>query len=215
MHTARPLEERSFTALLTQAVEARLDGLVVLRDRDGLRHGVWIERGYVVGVHVAGRFDPLLELLRGMGMLSERGHRSCLEALHAGSMRSGELAISVGGLPTRVIRDAIKRQVVARFGALIELADSSGYDAQLEAGPVPYEERSMRMPLGALLRHALREPTPAACATTRDDARRALRSLAKALHPDLHGHLDAGARARMSDELARATAAYHGLVARR
>jgi hypothetical protein len=51
---------------------------------------------------------------------------------------------------------------------------------------------------------------PGSQAASRDEARRALRTLARALHPDLHAHLDDESRQRLSGELARATALYHG-----
>src|ERR1700712_1326758 len=111
--SARRISERSLKELLSCAVEARAEGLVVLRDRAGLRHGLWVEAGYVVGVHVAGRFDPLLELLRRGGLLSAGGHRSCIDALEGHGARSGELATTLAGVPTSVVREALKRQVIA------------------------------------------------------------------------------------------------------
>ncbi|MDB4975651.1 MAG: hypothetical protein JWN48_3992 [Myxococcaceae bacterium] len=221
--TARRLSERCLTDLLSATMEARAEGLVVLRDRDGLRHGLWVEGGYVVGAHVAGRFDPLLELLLRNGVLSATGHRSCIEALLGGAARSGEVATSLAGVPTFVVREALKRQVIERFRALLELSESAGYDAQLEPRAVPPSERSVRMPLGCLLRHVQRAARPSVAleesptrptAPGTDQARRALRSLARALHPDLHPHLDAEARARLSQRLASATAAYHGFAAK-
>lgn len=220
MQTARLVSERSFRQLLCCAVEARASGLVVLRCREGLRHGVWVEAGYVVGVHVAGRFDPLLALLRHAGALSAHAHRTCLEALQSGRDRSGELATNLAAVPSSAVREALRRQVVERFAALLELAEQHGHDAQLEPGRPPPGECSVRMPIGSLLRHAERatgvgrpDGGPGAPLTgASDDARRALRSLAKALHPDRHAHLDAEARARMEHELACATAAYHGFV---
>jgi hypothetical protein len=212
--TARLISERSLEELLRSAIDARAEGLVVLRDRDGLRHGLWVEAGHVVGIHVAGRFDPLLELLMRGGTLDARAHRACVEALYASGDRSGVVAGRVAGVPSQVVREALKQQLVARFVALLELAESAGYDAQLEPGPVPGNERTVRLPLGSLLRRAERVWPDARARVPeeagRDAARRALRSLAKTLHPDLHPHLDAETRARLSAKLASATAAYHG-----
>jgi hypothetical protein len=211
VYEARPLTERSFEALLASALAARVEGLVVLRCREGLRHGVWVDGGYVVGAHVAGRFDPLLELLLRTGSLDPRTHRSCLEALHQSGERAGSVALSLGGLSAALLSDALKLQVTQRFVALLQVATSAGYDAQLEARPVPENERSVRLPLGSLQRRAARLSSSGVVDERGPEhARRALRTLARALHPDLNAHLDDETRQRLSRELARATALYHG-----
>ncbi|MEY4511320.1 MAG: hypothetical protein RLZZ450_3442 [Pseudomonadota bacterium] len=212
MHTARLLTERSFESLLASALAARVEGLVVLRCREGLRHGVWVEGGYVVGAHVAGRFDPLLELLLRTGSLSLHAHRSCIEALHQTGERAGSVAQNLGGVTTPLLSDALKLQIAQRFVALLEVAASAGHDAQLESRSVPDSERSVRLPLGSLQRRVARLAAQRGLAGERGqhDARRALRTLARALHPDLNAHLDDETRQRLSGELARATAVYHG-----
>jgi hypothetical protein len=195
---------------------ARAEGLVVLRDRDGLRHGVWVQGGYVVGVHVAGRFDPLLDLLRRHGDLSAHGYRACVEALWSSGVRSGSLAIEIAGVDRAVVRDALRRQSYERMAALLELALERGHDAWLEECCVPSAEVSVRMPLGALFRHApgASRPAPGGSqpSTHREQARRRLRELARRLHPDLHGHLDAEQRRALELDLSRETARYHGFA---
>jgi hypothetical protein len=199
----RKLSERSFPDLLTQAIEAAADGLVVLRDRDGVRHGVWVQSGYVVGAHVAGRFDPLLSLLAGTGRLDAEGLRRCLAALPHSAHRSGSLAKRLAGVSDTAVHDALQEQLLTRYLALLALADEDGHDAHLEAGPVPPSELSARLPLGTLRRRAAqRQPN------AREEARRALRALAKARHPDHAG--DPALRDLLTRELAEATAAYHG-----
>jgi hypothetical protein len=224
MQTAHLLTERSFDDLLIAAVTARRVGLVMLRDREGARHGAWIDDGYVVGVHIAGHFDPLLALLCRRGALSPSLRRLCLARLAGSSERAGAVASLVAGITQSEVRDALRSQLVQRFGLLRELAVSSGHDARLEPGPVPPDERSLRMPLGSLLRRVQARAAPAPQserpllsdqpdrALPRDgaDARRALRELARQLHPDLHPALNAEERARRERELSRATAAYHG-----
>jgi hypothetical protein len=198
----RKLSERSFPDLLTQAIEAGADGLVVLRDRDGVRHGVWVQGGYVVGAHVAGRFDPLLSLLAASGRLDAEGLRRCLAALPHCAQRSGSLA-RLAGVSDTAVHDALQEQLLTRYLALLALADENGYDAHLEPGPVPAGELSARLPLGTLRRRAAqRQPN------AREEARRALRALAKARHPDHAG--DPALRDLLTRELAEATAAYHG-----
>jgi hypothetical protein len=215
MHTPVPVRERSLEELLWQVMSARAQGLVVLRDRDGLRHGVWVQGGYVVGVHVAGRFDPLLDLLRRHGSLSAHGYRACVDALYSAGVRSGSLAMEVAGVDRAVVRDALRRQSYERMAALLELALTRGHDAWLEEGDVPGHEVSVRMPLGALFRHAPGAPRarqPAPQSADREQARRRLRELARRLHPDLNGHLDAEQRRALEADLSRETARYHGFA---
>ena len=215
METARPLRERSLEELLWQVLSQGREGLVLLRDRDGLRHGVWVHAGFVVGVHVAGRFDPLLDLLRREGALPAPAYRACVEALWRSGSRSGAVAMEIAGVGRSLVRDALRNQVTARMQALLALAEARGHDASFEAQDVPAAEMSVRMPLGALLRriHAGHAATTVPGEVTeRDEARRKLRELARALHPDKHGHLDAAAQQRLDREMAAATAAYHGFV---
>jgi hypothetical protein len=196
----RKLSERSFSDLLTQAVEAGAEGLAVLRDRDGVRHGIWVQCGYVVGAHVAGRFDPLLSLLAGTGRLDGEGLRRCLAALPHWTQRSGSLA-RWAGVSDAAVHEALQEQLLTRYQALLALAEANGHDAHFEPGPV--SELSARLPLGTLRRRAAQR-----LPNTREDARRALRALAKARHPDHAG--DPASRERLTRELAEATAAYHG-----
>jgi hypothetical protein len=216
MDTPLPLTQRSFEELLWQVLARREQGLAVLRDRDGLRHGAWVQAGFVVGVHVAGRFDPLLDLLRQGGVLSDASYRGCVDALWRGGARAGALAVELAGVERAAVRDALKAQAAARLQALLVIAESRGHDAGFEPGPIPASETSVRMPLGSLLRGAHASsaaPAPElAHGPTRVDARRKLRELARSLHPDRHAHLDAAERQRLERQMAAATAAYHGFA---
>lgn len=214
METARPLRERSLEELLLKVLHNRLEGLVVLRDRDGLRHGIWVHGGFVVGVHVAGRFDPLLDHLRRDGWLDELSYKRCVEALFRSSARSGALAMQLAGVARPRVRDALKAQAGARMHALLEIAASRGYDAGFEARDVPVSEMSVRMPLGSLLRSAALSGTRVALPREleRAEARRRLRELARKLHPDRHMQLDPETRQQLTREMAEATAAYHGFA---
>ncbi|MFT3922739.1 MAG: J domain-containing protein [Myxococcales bacterium] len=216
MEAPRLLSERSLEELLWTTLAAREDGLVVLRDRDGLRHGVWVQSGFVVGIHVAGRFDPLLDVLRREGALTSHAYASCVQALWRPDMRSGSVAMEVAGVDRAVVRAALRRQMLERMAALLEIAARNGHDGSFEAGNVPEGEVSLRMPLGALLRAVQRQEGPAPAVRSpsadRSEARRQLRALAKELHPDRHAHLDPAARRSLERALAEATAAYHGLA---
>jgi hypothetical protein len=213
VETPRTLSERSLEELLWQVLAARREGLVAMRDRDGLRHGVWTHAGFVVGVHVAGRFDPLLDVLRLEGALSPATYRACVEALWRSSSRSGAIAIEVAGVGRPLVRDALKTQATARMQALLTIAETRGYDAHFEPKDVPAAEMSVRLPLGSLLRasQSLAPQKPQnGPAQGRDEARRKLRELALRLHPDRHAHLEPAAQKRLEREMAEATAAYHG-----
>jgi hypothetical protein len=210
------LKERSFEELMWLAVSARAEGLAVMRDRDGLRHGVWLHGGYVLGVHVAGRFDPLLDLLRQRGALDAHAYRACVEALWRTPSRSGAIAMELAGVARPAVRDALKTQASQRMAALLRISLERGHDACFEACEVPVTEVSVRMPLGALLRqvpeHEQTQVPALRCETQAPEARRKLRELAKRMHPDLHPHLDPEQRRALERDFARATAAYHGFV---
>jgi hypothetical protein len=213
VQTQQSLRERSLEQLLWEALSARVEGLVVLRDRDGLRHGVWVHGGFVVGIHVAGRFDPLLDVLRRDGALSPSAYQACVEALWRSSSRSGALAVEIAGVARPAVRDALKSQAKVRMQALLNIADTRGYDAWLELRDVPATEMSVRMPLGSLLRPTSgtrRDMMAAHSEPTRDQARRQLRALARELHPDRHAHLPLERRQQLERQMAAATAAYHG-----
>jgi hypothetical protein len=214
---SRLLSERSLEELLWTALACREDGRVVVRDRDGLRHGVWVQASFVVGIHVAGRFDPLLDVLRREGALTEHAYASCVRALWRPDVRSGALASEIAGVERVVVRNALRRQSQDRMAALLEIAHKNGHDARFEACAVPAAEVSVRLPLGALLRGIrgqswVPSEAPAPQTANHAEARRQLRALAKRLHPDRHGHLDPEARKRLESALAEATAAYHQLA---
>jgi len=209
----RPLAARSLVSLLTQIGEARAAGYVVLRDRDGDRHGVLLEQGCVRGVHVAGRFDPLLSVLEARGVLDRAARSACLGRLGESPLRSGALADSVVGLPRHALRDALRAQHLARFSALLSWAEERGHDARFEPGNIAPEHAAVRIPLGALFR-AAGVPLPGnplhAAAEGPDSARRQLRRAALLLHPDRHPGLGPEERRTLELRLAQATAQYHG-----
>jgi hypothetical protein len=186
---------------------------------------VWVHAGFVVGIHVAGRFDPLLDLLRRDGALDPGAYKKCVEALWRSPTRSGAIAV-IAGVARPLVRDALKAQATERMRALLEIAESRGHDACFEPGDVPATEMSVRLPLGSLLRaagldvaeprastaSARAQPHASTFAINRDDARRELRELARRLHPDKHAHLDAAKQKQLEAEMAAATAAYHGFA---
>ncbi len=213
MCSPRSLRERSLEELLWHVIAARDEGRVILRDRDGLRHPVCVQTGYVVGLRVAGRFDPLLDVLRRRGELEEHAYQGCVDALWKGGLRSGEVAMHIGGVTRAQVRDALREQACQRMQALLEIAVTVGHDAWFEAAPLSHEHVSVRMPLGALLRAVPGSSAqPSAHKPDRAEARKKLRELAKRLHPDRNRHLDPETRSRFERDLAQATARYHGFT---
>jgi hypothetical protein len=227
---------RSFDALLHRALSEKREGDVVLREQSGATHRVTVRGGYVVRVRVSGRFDPILAELRRAGALSPASYVRALEGLGRTERRAGQLAIDVG-LSQETVARALAAQTRRRLGAVLARALEAGRDAWLEARKVRADEVDARIGLGELSKQrparkpehprggqrrcaARAEPrdakTPRAtephARTARD--RRALRKLAFALHPDRHAHLSKEARAALAEELARATAAFHGLSSR-
>jgi hypothetical protein len=211
-----PLAERPYSELLAELGRAHESGTAVLRDRDGDRHGVTFEAGYVRTVHLAGRFDPLLAVLERRGSMSRAARSSCLSALRDGA-RSGDVATALAQVPRAALRDALRAQLAERFAALVAWAEQRGYDARLEPREVGASEAdALRVPLGALFRAAGRPlpgvapgPQHAPDAPLGDD-RRALRRMAVLLHPDRHPELSDAERRVLERQLAEATARYHG-----
>jgi len=178
-----------------------------MRCREGLRHGFWVQAGYVVGAHLAGHFDPLLELLRRDGALSARAHADCVRALAEPGARAGVVASRVAGVAAARVRDVLRAQLIQRTAALLALAETEGHDAWFEDGVVAEADASVRMPLGSLLRRVERMGSDAA-----RERRRQLRSVAKRMHPDVLAHVGAATQKELQDAFSRLTAVYHGFV---
>jgi hypothetical protein len=206
---------RPYLALLTSASLSRFTGVVVLRDTEGDRHGVTLEAGFLRAVHVAGRYDPLLSLLEARGIMDRSTRARCLASLGDIAARSGSVAGRLCPQAAPALRDVLREQQLARLEALLELSETRGHDARLEACSTAMVDAIVRMPLGSLLRALGRFPgevCPESTAPDSLDAKRRLRTLAKALHPDRHRHLPPDARRAMEQELAEATARYHGFI---
>lgn len=180
--------------------------------------------GRIVSARVAGGFDPILEALRRQGALSEPGWQAAIEALGRSERKAGRLAVEVGGARDRDVREALRRQARRRLSAILERAMTHGRDAWLEPRVVTPSEQATSLPVETLFddpqlwgvglgrrpaRTAELRPHSDPAPGARD--RRALRRLAFALHPDRHPNLSAEARAALAAELARATAAFHGI----
>jgi hypothetical protein len=215
------LSQRSLRELLLAAARARACGDVIVRERGGIRHRVTLRDGRVVAVRAAGRFDPILELLRRHGTLNERAWAQSIEQLARSERRAGQLAIETAGVTDDALRSALADQARERLGRILARADTHGLDAWLVPRDVAPSEQAVSLCACDLLRELVgvranpRSPLPGVHANPRPllegrDKRR-LRRLALALHPDRNTHLSPEARARLAAQLAEATAAYHGL----
>ena len=215
------LSQRSLRELLLAAARARASGDVVVRERGGTRHRVTLRDGRVVAVRAAGRFDPILELLRRHGALNERAWAQSIEQLARSERRAGRLAIETAGISESALRTALAVQARERLRKILARAETHGLDAWLVPRDVPPSEQAVSLCARDLLgeraevqaspRPLLEEvqANPRPPLASRD--KRALRRLALALHPDRNAHLSPEARARLAARLAEATAAYHGL----
>jgi hypothetical protein len=195
--------------LAVRAATGRLD--VDLGGAGADRARVLVRRGLVCAVSVPGRFDPIVDALRRSGAIDGRTYRRILEALARTERRSGQVAVDVGALHEAVVRDALVQQTRLRLVALLDRA--AGATATFTPCDVAPSEQVASVDPVPLLPVASRPAPHVSLRTpaTRPEARRQLREIAKRLHPDRNGHLPAPEREKLAAELARATAAFHGL----
>ncbi len=218
---------------IAQAARAAHEGDVVVGDRAKRLHRVTLRLGRIVGVQIAGRFDPLLDHLRRAGALDEAGSYAVLEALARSGRRVGELAEEVAGISREAVRAAIHAQLRGRLTQLLALAAREGSAPRLEAREVEPNERHGELPWREALHGAPRardlndaeRPAPVRALKGRGSAealaersavhavasREELRRLALQCHPDLTRHLPPAEQDARAALLARATAAFHGL----
>jgi hypothetical protein len=187
----------------------------------------------------AGALSPAsyVRALEGLGRTERRAGQLAIDVGLSQETVARALAAQTRRRLGAILARALAAQTRRRLGAVLARALEAGRDAWLEARKVRADEVDARIGLGELSKQrparkpehprggqrrcaARAEPrdakTPRAtephARTARD--RRALRKLAFALHPDRHAHLSKEARAALAEELARATAAFHGLSSR-
>lgn len=176
---------------------------------------VLIRGGRVVAVHLRGHFDPLLERLMRAGALDRRRHRDLLERLAASERLSGELA-RAAGIPRQVIDEGLASQMRQRV-ATLDRRLQAGARVVYRARPVAPSEVVRVMPRRTANRHDrprrahARPSTPSP--NPRCVSREELVAAAMRLHPDRNPDATPAERAALQAELARLTAAYHGLKA--
>ena len=220
---------------IAQAARDGYEGDVVVSDRARRLHRVTMRSGRVVGVRVAGRFDPLLDRLTREGALEVAKLADILDALARTSRRVGELAVELGGATPAAVRAALQAQLRDRLAQLLALADREGSAPRLDARPVPPREQEGELPWREALKGATRardldeaaRPAPVRPSRKRADTtpealaersathavatREELRRLALACHPDRTRHLPPAEQDARAALLARATASFHGL----
>jgi hypothetical protein len=220
---------------IAQAAREGYEGDVVLSDRARRLHRVTMRSGRVVGVRVAGRFDPLLDRLTREGALEVAKLADVFDALARSTRRVGELAVEIGGSSPEAVRAALRAQLRDRLTQLLALAERDGSTPRLEARSVRPREQEGELPWREAVQGATRardlddanrpppvrpskrraETTPEALAersaTHAVATREELRRLALACHPDRTRHLPPAEQDARAALLARATAAFHGL----
>ena len=219
---------------IARAARAGHEGDVLLRDEVGRVHRVTLRAGNVIAVRLAGRFDPLLEQLYRNGAVDEAGVVAVLEALGRSERRVGELAIAIAGARPEDVREALAEQLHARIQELFVVAETSATPS-LAARAVLPSEGAGALPWREVVRGTLRGrdlraaqstwqrtwqsaqqsswhgAAPRVTTHSMPSSRAELRRLAKHCHPDLTRHLPAAEQAARAAQLARATAAFHGL----
>lgn len=179
-----------------------------------------LRAGAVVAVHVAGRFDPILDELKRHGVLDDAGYHASIEALGRHERRAGDLAQQYGGASRAAVAAVLRSQAKRRLSALEARVDETTR-AHFEPGKVPARDATTFLdhediPVTAAPRRqrpgrAPYRPGPASTKRKRAPTRAELRTLAYRLHPDRHHHLPEAERRRMARRLAELTAAYHDL----
>jgi len=220
MNVDTRLSGRTLGDVIAEAARLGHEGDLLVRDRERRTHKLTLRLGNVVAVRVAGRFDPLLEQLHRRGVIDEAGVMAVLEALTRSERRVGELAIDVAGVRPEDVRAALGAQLRARLRELFVLAQTATAAPSVVARVVRPSEGCGAMPWrdavkGSLRARDLRAPqassSPLAAAHAMPASRAELRHLARLCHPDLTQHLPVAEQASRAAQLARATAAFHGL----
>ncbi len=188
---------------------------------------VLLRAGRVVGVDLRAHFDPLLDRLQRSGELDPTRYHRALTRLAISERRSGELAAALG-VPKAAVQEALAQQMRQRLAVLERRVRSgakvtfrsrnvaSGEVVQVMprvSQPSPKRSDNVVVPMnGEANRQRARERRARPRGTTeRCVTRQQLVSAAMRLHPDRNPNATPAERRKLQDELARLTAAYHGL----
>ncbi len=188
-------------------------------------HGVdrvLLRAGRVVGVDLRAHFDPLLDRLQRSGELDPIRYHRALTRLAISERRSGELAAALG-VPKAAVHEALAQQMRQRL-AVLERRVRAGAKVTFRSRSIASGEVVRVMPrvsqpsrrrtnvVTPMHEQAARERRAKPRATSeRCVTRQQLVSAAMRLHPDRNPNATPAERAKLQDELARLTAAYHGL----
>ena len=205
--------------------------LELVDDARGLSHHVHLRAGKIASVELDGASPRLGEMLREQGAIDETtARRSVLRAV-ASQRLLGEVLVLDFAVPQATVGSALRTQLVQRLGVLDRLADARVAFHVTRRPPAealatePLEGREF---LPGRRRARERSAAPPVIAPRRNDARgilgvadsagaaeirRAWRSIARTLHPDLHPGASPEERRALERALARASEAYQWLVA--
>jgi DnaJ-domain-containing protein 1 len=212
----------------------RSTGTLELVEDRGRTHRVHVAAGRVVAVELDGAAPSLAEILRRERATDDDVLRRSLLRAMASRRLHGEVLIDEFHLAPSVVGAALRRQVLARLGALDQLADAR----------VSFRV-AMRPPRGALhasplepreflhgrRRARARTPTPPPAVQSASldvtpwrilglppgsdasEVKRAYRRLARTVHPDLHPGATDEERRALEARFVALTEAYRALVA--
>jgi hypothetical protein len=234
MQLAGRLRSTTLGDLLGALHRATATGTLELVEDRGRAHRVHLAQGLVIAVELDGASPSLAEILRRDRAADDDVlRRSLLRAMTSRRLH-GEVLVDEFCLSPSVVGNALRRQIIARLGAIDQLPDArvsfrvavrpprgALHQAPLEAAEFLYGRRRAR---GRGVPRATLSFEPRADAAAwrvlgvdpgADEAeiKRAYKRLALAVHPDLHPDATYEERRALEARFAEITDAYRTLVA--
>lgn len=207
-------------------------GTLELAEDRGRTHRVHVALGRVVAVELDGAAPSLAEILRRDGAADDDVLRRSLLRAMASRRLHGEVLVTEFHLAPSVLGAALRRQILARLGALDQIGDarlSFRVTVRAPRGALHEAPLEPREFLHGRRRARARTPTPPAVRPSSDAApwrllglppgsdaaaiKRAYRRLARTVHPDLHPGATDEERRALEARFIELTAAYQSLVA--
>jgi hypothetical protein len=233
MHLPGRLKATTLGDLLGTLHRASSTGTLELVEDRGRSHRVHLAQGLVVAVELDGAAPSLAEMLRRERAADDDVlRRSLLRAMTSRRLH-GEVLVQEFRIAPSVVGDALRRQVLARLGALDKLSDARVSfrvavrtpRGALSAAPLG----PMEFLVGRRRARARAEERPEPMPAPRDDSawrllgvapgtdaaeiKRAYRRLARTVHPDLHPEATDEERRALEARFSEITQAYRTLVA--
>jgi hypothetical protein len=220
--------------LLGALYRERVSGALELAEPSGVRHRVLFRAGVVSGVDTPLGCPPLGRVLLDMGVLSPAARRAVELFCVAGSGGPiGVQLVEAAYIDADTLASGLRRQLQHRLDAVARVQSARVMfrpAVSVAAEPVPLSPREFLhgRPRKRSASNARSESTHAPRAAGRAEAlavlglpldadllqvRAAFRRLAGRMHPDTHAAGSVAERRALAERFARASAAYHVLVA--